>query len=88
MCDKYNGYTNYETWLVSLWLDNDPTAQATIKGMCSMDIKNYVETSQPVEGAINRPSLVADLINSALGVVNWKEIEEANNDYSIATRCY
>lgn len=20
---KYNGWTNYETWLVSLWLDND-----------------------------------------------------------------
>ena len=25
MCEtrKYNGWTNYETWLVSLWLDND-----------------------------------------------------------------
>lgn len=22
--NTYNGYTNYETWLVSLWLDNEP----------------------------------------------------------------
>ena len=22
-CDKYNGWTNYETWNVKLWMDND-----------------------------------------------------------------
>jgi hypothetical protein len=21
---KYNGWTNYETWVVNLWMDNDP----------------------------------------------------------------
>jgi hypothetical protein len=21
---KYNGWTNYETWVVNLWIDNDP----------------------------------------------------------------
>jgi hypothetical protein len=24
---KYNGWTNYETWLVKLWLDNDQGSQ-------------------------------------------------------------
>ncbi len=24
---KYNGYTNYETWAVSLWLDSDQATQ-------------------------------------------------------------
>lgn len=23
MCEKYNGWTNYETWAVKLWMDND-----------------------------------------------------------------
>lgn len=23
MCKEYNGWTNYETWAVALWLDND-----------------------------------------------------------------
>lgn len=23
MCEKYNGWTNYETWNVKLWQDND-----------------------------------------------------------------
>lgn len=24
--DTYNGWTNYETWNVKLWMDNDPSA--------------------------------------------------------------
>lgn len=24
MCEKYNGWTNRETWLVKLWIDNEP----------------------------------------------------------------
>lgn len=27
MADTYNGYTNFETWLVALWLDNDQASQ-------------------------------------------------------------
>ena len=25
--EKYNGWTNYETWLVNLWMDNDQISQ-------------------------------------------------------------
>jgi hypothetical protein len=27
MSEKYNGWTNYETWCVNLWIDNDGTAE-------------------------------------------------------------
>lgn len=27
MSEHYNGYMNYETWCVALWLDNDENAQ-------------------------------------------------------------
>ncbi len=26
--EKYNGWTNYETWVVKLWIDNDQESQA------------------------------------------------------------
>lgn len=28
---KYNGYTNYETWLCALWLDNDQGSNEMIR---------------------------------------------------------
>ena len=27
-CRKYNGWTNYETWLLALWFDNEPSSYA------------------------------------------------------------
>ena len=26
MCEKYNGWANYETWAVALWIDNDQSS--------------------------------------------------------------
>jgi len=30
----YNGWTNYETWCVNLWIDNDPMQQGYWWGEC------------------------------------------------------
>ena len=27
MADRYNGWTNYETWIVKLWMDNEQSSQ-------------------------------------------------------------
>jgi hypothetical protein len=99
---RYNGWTNYETWAVKLWIDNDhgsydfwneqadevieecgdkfPNAfadeQANRRIMLASRLKEHHE-----EGAeqfmANQASVFADLMNSALGSVNWHEIAES-----------
>jgi hypothetical protein len=27
MCKEYNGYPNYETWAIKLWIDNEKSSQ-------------------------------------------------------------
>ena len=74
----YNGWTNYETWLVNLWLgeeDYEGNLSSADKRQSAYDlgkrIRDYVEEMQPeVTG------LYADMINAAIRAVNWQEIAE------------
>ena len=84
---KYNGWSNYETWAVALWLGNEEAtykywrmcAQACVrenkefdqaKGSLAAMLRDEFQESAPDLGA----SLWADLLNSALGEVDWYEI--------------
>lgn len=82
MNDKtYNGWTNYETWLVGLWLDNDEGSHHECRAIARRAaspftageaIKDFIEECYdlPTTG------LVADLVNSGLAQVDWREIGE------------
>ena len=82
----YQGWKNYETWAVALWLSNEQGSyeywrdEARITARHSDDreeatsslaqsLKNSIEESAPeVEG------LFADLLNAAIGEVDWYEV--------------
>ena len=78
----YNGWTNYETWNVKLWLDNEEGSQREVARMARRSASAYdlgqalrdmVTEDAPDLGA----SMYADLLGAALSEVNWLEIAEA-----------
>ena len=76
--EEYNGWSGYETWLVNLWLTNEPgsyEASREVAANGAEAIKDLVEdwTSEGIEPS----SMVADLLGAALSRVNWREIAES-----------
>ena len=79
---SYNGYANYETWNVGLWIDNEEGLQSTVHEMAreangdvsdlANALKEFVEEMTPDLGS----TMFADLLNSALSEVDWYELAE------------
>ena len=80
----YNGWTNYETWNVKLWLDNDEDSYIywndTAHGL--KDASNgtaQLADQLEAEHAETLPELTgwhADFLRAAFSEVNWYEIAE------------
>lgn len=83
MEQSYQGWSNYQTWCVSLWLNNDYSLYCQLQEIVQRydqsqadelaeAIKDFVEEIMPdLEG------LSADLMGFSLGKVNWQEIAES-----------
>jgi hypothetical protein len=76
----YNGWPSYETWLTFTWLTRDEHSDSICRHLAQTTssveqtataIKTYVEASCPL---LNTPSLYADLLNRALGRVEWRAL--------------
>jgi hypothetical protein len=80
MCKEYNGWTNYETWNIKLWMDNDEgvykywlrqASKAKDAYTLSQEIKEFYQENMP-----ELRGMYADLMTSALDNANWREIAE------------
>jgi len=77
----YNGWTNYETWAVKLWIDNEQyqqelwleRAQACDGDVSDLadELRDYHEEQMP-----ECTGVYGDLMAAAIGSVNWREIAE------------
>lgn len=86
MSEGYNGWTNYATWNVALWLDNDEYLQEQAEEIAREDgtpsdladsYKSYVESLvEEIAPAVFEASFVADLFGSAFDSVDWYEIAD------------
>ena len=83
----YNGWSNYPTWCVAMWIDNDEVMQqrayeivrvAEAKHDAADELKHYIEESAALiaPAVFVEASFVADLYGYAIGEVDWYEVAE------------
>lgn len=88
MSNKYNGYANYETWNVCLWLSNDEALYNELKRnkrYVPYDLDNQGNVVVTEEGAealcdILLPEGTPDLTRREMQNVNYTEVMECINE--------
>ena len=83
---KYNGWKNYETWNIKLWLDNDEFIHGYwrdvahgLKDLVNAERQLAEQLKEEHESALpdELTGWQADLLRGALGSVDWYEIAES-----------
>lgn len=89
---EYNGYANFETWLVKLWIDNEQASQKYWLERAAILVHRYDTNEDEAKYELvqclredfddNNPladnaSFWTDLLNASLLRVDWREIAEA-----------
>jgi hypothetical protein len=81
----YAGWTNYETWCVSTWINNDEGLYHNVRDHArhARNIENLTDWLKEffTEAKPNHPNtLWEDLLTTALEKVNWYEIAKSEYD--------
>ena len=79
--DKFNGWTNHSTWLVNLWLGDDVQSWINDSDCEEWDLhsvesvfKDFIEELTSQENI--SCGMLADLLQSAVDDVDWRELAE------------
>ena len=79
---RHNGYKNYETWNVALWINNDEGSLGHHQAMIA-DLNDY-GASKAIEESIrydnplaDDASMFSDILSASLSEVDWLEVVEA-----------
>ncbi len=83
----YNGWSNYETWCVNLWLTNEEGTEGELRMLAQMHSTSVWYRADRLQEMVNEirytvlqgeASMFTDLLNGALRAVNWSEIVESH----------
>ena len=91
--DEYNGWANRETWLVALWLDNEPETYEVARSLTLLTIEEvrargagagFAAAGEALAAYVADlvpdlgASFAADLLNQAMARVEWADIAIAH----------
>ena len=80
---EYNGWSNYETWLVNLWYGDYFNDLAEDGEEIDADrIESIVTEFLAMDGHLPETGFAADIMNAALRNVNWEELASHYEDIS------
>lgn len=87
----YNGWRNYETWAVALWIDNEQGSYTYARERATEALEDADGDKQEAVSSLaeilkdeheeanplgDQASVYTDLLNAALSEVYWREIAE------------
>lgn len=74
----YNGWTNYETWLVNLWFGDSATeyfAEEKIKPT-TYRVRAFIEDFYEDRRPTVEDGFMRDIVNSFMDKVDWQELSD------------
>lgn len=69
--EKYNGWTNWDTWFTNLWLSNDEFTYKTLRAMKDHPLENFKQA------CIQELNQLGNPVSINYNQVNWSEVQES-----------